>query len=452
MASETKILFVDTNAFIQVRDLKDIPWGDLFPRADAVDLMIADAVVRELDEHKTSTNERRRTRARLALQLIDKASLEPDFALVLKDSPVRVRLVISNNARVDWSAYPNFDPSNSDHQLVAETLSFGNGAAVFSHDTGPLIRARVAGVEAYKPAEDWLLPAEQTDDQRRIKQLERQAKETRPNIVIALEGVNETTSEIQVIRPVLRPLDSEIANQLATAYLAEHPRAELRYPPRDPFWSSVSNALEISSVRIDRYYNEYATFERAIRAYYTELHDHVRRMGAAAAISYRVINDSGVAADGLRIEFDLEGEGLLLADRNDVAEYVGLQRPEPPERPRARFDLLGSIPVQVSPPSRDPIAFYWVARPEARNHKQAALQCADFRPRRTYSDSILVATGPDLPKRLAMRLHVDATNLRDPVDVSATLVITEKAAEWSDQVVQAILPEEVRNSMMRFFS
>ena len=46
MPSNTKILFVDTNAFIQVKDLKDIPWRDLFPNVTAVDLMVADAVTR----------------------------------------------------------------------------------------------------------------------------------------------------------------------------------------------------------------------------------------------------------------------------------------------------------------------------------------------------------------------------------------------------------------------
>ncbi|MHC2432782.1 PIN domain-containing protein [Bradyrhizobium sp. USDA 4451] len=438
-----KILFVDTNAFIQVRDLKDIPWRDLFPGATSVDLMVADAVIRELDKHKTSTNERRRTRARLALQLIDKGSLEPDFALVLKDAPVCVRLVISNNARIDWSAYTRLDPANPDHQLVAEALSFGGGAAVFSHDSGPRIRARVEGIEAYRPADDWLLPAEQTDDQRRIKQLEREAKESRPNIIASFEGLNDETLEVEVIIPVLKPLDPEIASRLAREYLAEHPRAKLTYTPTDPYLPAP--IFGISSYDVDRYNREYTSFEEAIRTYYSDLHDHVRRMAAACAVQYHVKNDSGIAAEGLRLEFDLEGDGLLLADREDAAEYVGLQRPEAPERPTSVMNL--GPPVQAWPPSPDPVAFHWVARPEVRRNKQGVLQCADFRPRRVYLDSILVATGPDLPKRLNLRLHVGATNLRDPVNISATLVIAEKEVEWSDPVVQAILPEEVRNSM-----
>ena len=124
MAGETKILFTDTNGFLQVHDLKDIPWKNLFPGVKAVDVMVAPRVIEELDKHKTSTNQRRRNRARLALQLIEKASLEPGFALVLKEEPVRVRIVISTAPRFDWEAYPNFDPAKPDDQLVARGTLF----------------------------------------------------------------------------------------------------------------------------------------------------------------------------------------------------------------------------------------------------------------------------------------------------------------------------------------
>jgi PIN domain len=447
MASNTRILFVDTNAFIQVRDLKDIPWRDLFPGVIAVDLMVADAVIGELDKHKISTNERRRTRARLALQLIDRASLQPERALVLKNAPVRVRLVVSTSARIDWSAYTRLDPANPDHQLVAEALSFGSDAAVFSHDTVPRIRARAEGIEAYKPADDWLLPTEQTDEQRKIKQLEREAKEKRPSIVAGFDGFDDETIEIQIVRPVLQPLDPEIASHLASEYLVEHPRAKLGYPPKGDLYSAMSS-WDISSYDIDRYYDAYSSFEEAIRAYYSELHSHVRRMGAATEIGYHVKNDSGIAAQGLRIEFDLEGDGLLLADRDDAADYVGLGRPKAPKRPRSGSELMhDGIAMPAMPLARDPVAFYWIARPAKRGYKQCVLQCEDFRPRRDYLDSILVATGSDdLPKRLSLRLHIQASNC-DPVNVSATLVVAEKAVEWTDPVVQAILPAEIWNSM-----
>jgi hypothetical protein len=155
MAGETKILFTDTNGFLQVRDLKDIPWKDLFPSVKAVDVMVAPSVIDELDKHKNGTNQRRRDRARLALQVIERASREPDLALVIRDDPIRVRIVISSAPRFDWAKHPNLDSANPDDQLVAEALSFGNEAAVFSHDTGPRISseksARFANLRGQPP-------------------------------------------------------------------------------------------------------------------------------------------------------------------------------------------------------------------------------------------------------------------------------------------------------------
>jgi hypothetical protein len=99
MGDETKILFTDTNGFLQVRDLKDIAWKDLFPSVKAVDVMVAPSVIDELDKHKTGTNQRRRDRARFALKLIDQASRSPDLALVIRDKPICVRMVISTAPR-----------------------------------------------------------------------------------------------------------------------------------------------------------------------------------------------------------------------------------------------------------------------------------------------------------------------------------------------------------------
>ena len=108
MDGETKILFTDTNEFIQVRDLKDIPWRDIFPSVKTVDVMVAPSVIDELD-----------------------------LALVIRENPIRVRIVISTAPRLNWTEHPNLDPANPDDQLVGAALSVGSGAAVISHDTGP---------------------------------------------------------------------------------------------------------------------------------------------------------------------------------------------------------------------------------------------------------------------------------------------------------------------------
>jgi hypothetical protein len=410
-----KVLFPDTNVFIHVRDLKDILWTDLFPGVQAVDVMIAPRVIQELDEYKTSTNQRRRDRARLALRLIDEASHQPEFALVLKEKPVRVRIVISTAPRFDWDAYPNLDPARPDDHLIAEALSFGNGAEIFSHDSGPRIRARIAKVLGHKPLDEWLLPIEQTDDQRKITKLERdleRALNRFPQVDAGFHNINSISSEIHVIRPILRPLDPKVIDDLSSDYLRKHPRASLR-----PATRGLMLQLEgITEHEVDRYNSDYSDFKTKVRNYYANLHQYMTSIGAAAEIGYFVRNDSSIAALGLRIEFDLEGDGSLLADRDDaLPSRSSSELPRPPAQPRSISDYLRStlshIPVlRDSMQPRDPVLFYWYERPESPA-KHSALQCEEFRATREYSDSIFVLPFSTVPAMFDLRMHISAANL-----------------------------------------
>jgi hypothetical protein len=201
----------------------------------------------------------------------------------------------------------------------------------------------------------------------------------------------------------------------------------------------------ISNHQVEKYHADYSSFEAKVHDYYANLHELVRRTGAVAAIDYWVKNDSGVAAEGLRIEFDLEGGGSLVAVREDAAPYVGcsLRIPGPPKRPLSHLDYISAIPLgQLVEPPRDPVVFYWFKRPEIIS-THSARQCQEFRPTREFRDSILVLTPNDLPAPLGLRLHVEAANLPAPVNIAAKVTVAEQAVEWSDPVVQAILPDGV---------
>ncbi len=450
MGGKTKILFTDTNGFLQVRDLKDVPWKELFPGVKAVDVMVAPSVIDELDKHKTSNNQRRRDRARLALKLIEQASRAPDFALVLRDDPIRVRIVISIAPRFDWSKHPTLDSANPDDQLVAEALSFGNGAAVLSYDTGPLIRARVAKIEAYQPPPipKWLLPDEQTDDRREIAKLKRDlnhALSQRPNIIAGFKNFDEATSEIRIIVPIVRPLNSQQVDRLAGEYLAKHPRASVLSDNASIAWQ----VGRVSEPEAQRYHADYSSFQARVREYYERLHEHVQRIGAVAAIDYSVKNESGVLAEGLRIEFDLEGNGSLIAEREEAPVLLrGLFKiPTPPIEPGSILPTIAPVfhnrpTLQDHLKPIDPVAFRWFKRPKLGS-THSAHQCQEFRATREYRDTIFAVALDELPTELGLRLHIEAANLPSPVNIAAKVIIAEQAVEWSDPVVQSVLPDHI---------
>ena len=441
---EIKILYADTNMFLQVRDLKDIPWRDMFDGVRAVDVMVAPRVIEELDKHKSSTNQRRRDRARAALQLIDKASREADLSILVRDEPVRVRIVISAAPRFDWLSHSILDPAKPDDQLVAEALSFGNGAAVFSHDSGPRIRARIAGLESYEPPPEWMLPVEQTEEQRKVTSLERDLKRalsSSPTIIAGFDNYDETNSEVRVVVPVLQQLEPEQIERRSNEYLAKHPQKSLGSMSSNRFAYQLGG---ISEAQVERYEEEYSSFKAAVRAHYANLHKQVRSLGAAAAVSYFVENDSGVSAKGLRIEFDLDGNGSLLADRECgfPRNRKGLKMPEPPEIPSSMLDqmrIYSHLAVPDLPTPRDPVGFYWFDRPKI-GATHSALQCQDFRATRKFRDTMFVMPLDNLPATMNLRLHVSAENLPAPINILTKLSIVEQAVDWSDEAVQAILP------------
>lgn len=115
-------IFVDTNCFIHLRDLKDLPWGALFSDARWIDIVVAPIVIEELDRFKDDRNGRRRDRARSALNLIEAASTQSGFRLLLKETPIKISLRIANQPRVDWGNLPLLDSARSDDQLVASVI------------------------------------------------------------------------------------------------------------------------------------------------------------------------------------------------------------------------------------------------------------------------------------------------------------------------------------------
>ena len=103
-------IFVDTNAFIHLRDMKkDIPWRDCYDQARQVDLIVISSVIRQLEGIKTGVNDRKRNRARAALALIDEAMDVSDMAIVLREANPTVRLRVGRG--VEKGAMGRFSQS-----------------------------------------------------------------------------------------------------------------------------------------------------------------------------------------------------------------------------------------------------------------------------------------------------------------------------------------------------
>jgi hypothetical protein len=163
-------------------------------------------------------------------------------------------------------------------------------------------------------------------------------------------------------------------------------------------------------------------------------------------LSYFIRNDSGVAGEGLRIEFNIEGEAWLLPNRSDAKRQLGvIEAPRPPQAPQPTMssyfkDIAQDYRLLQAAGPRDSVAFYWAHRPGI-GEKHSALQCIDFRATRTFNDEIFILPTQESQTELQLKLHISAANMSAPVERSATVIVSYKRMEWSDPIVKDIFPE-----------
>jgi hypothetical protein len=174
--------------------------------------------------------------------------------------------------------------------------------------------------------------------------------------------------------------------------------------------------------------------------YFEELHERIARAHRVIQVEYTIKNSSSVTATNLLVEFQTVGEVVVLADRDDAAQWAGsTAHPKPPKRPKTGMEhqipsvtnLLRGIPrVQ----SRAPTDFYWQDRPEP-GQRTASLICSEFRATREWLASIWLYPMVQLPFEGAIGLRITSSNLPAPVGAQATFRLEVEDARWTDSDV-----------------
>jgi hypothetical protein len=435
---ECVTFFIDTNGFIQLRDLKDIPWRQLFPGVKIVRIVVARVVIEELDRHKTSTKDRARNRARAALKLISEASKAPGRVLVLKEKPARVTLEIAPRAKLDWDWLAALDPSKPDDRLVAEAITFGNDAAIFSHDSGPRLTADDIGLRSFEPLEDWHLPDEKSDLERKLAATERQlerALSTRPKLSIEIEG-RDKSGRLTVYQPIVPPLDSQAVDRLVKRYLAEYPR---RNPKGVNPIFAMGYGHELTVDQVSGYHGDYDDFEGRVRSFFQRLHEQLTYL-AVPIVPVRITNTGSVSAVNYHVTMEAAGDFTLVAEPNDIREMCPF--PKPPKVPRPRLALdpyIGPSFLSEMRKEEHPTEMLWIKRPKV-GARSGRYGCRDFQPDRI--DQLEVTLWPDEPLPVTGTVLI-TVGANDVPDITETVEVTieERTEGWDSPLVIESLPE-----------
>ena len=444
VTTSTLYFFVDTNLFIQCHPLQQLDWSR-WRGFEQVRLIVSSPVMHEIDRLKTRGG-RVGKRARAASAMF-REMLGQTHKLVHDQSP-RVVLSVEPQHTPTLDLTERLNYQERDHQLLGTVHAFGQSnptsdVRLLTHDTIPLYTAQGLDLTADQIPDDWLLPPETTETERKMAALQAEntlLKAAEPSFSIHCEDQSDTTVErYHASYTWYEPLTEAEVHSLMQRLKARFPLATdfgSREPAERPAPPTVANRLfstrqvftpatdeEIEKYRDEDYPRWLERCEETLRAHHRTLQAETPVLGFAF-----LAENSGTrpAADALvTIEarggfeirpppFDDTDEDREGEDKASGSLESGAL-PPPPVAPRGRwkntvggqpgdvlrtFSLIGrsmqdlsgianpdphiltrplAIPSFDPPDPRDPNAFHYKPRRPAEPQASFALECAQWR-------------------------------------------------------------------------
>lgn len=482
-------VFPDTNLFLQCKPLSEVDWTLLGQQGD-IELLVTRPVQTELDSLKSKGNSRQASKSRSAATLIAKLLDAPEQGLILKNNPT-VRLRMVRAMRQDPTATDDLNYDSRDDQLVGIALAFKkahSGAAVMllTYDNGPMFSARAVGLPFKRIPDEWLLPPELDDAERReiaLKAELERYKKSEPNFEVSLLNMNGQAFELTFT--IYSALAENEINSLLTRVFVRYPEAT-DFGPSEPWEEVVENgplAMAIygeekevftpaSSEQIEHYKRRYAEWKEVCRRYLIDIHRTLNQRLDWPTLTTRITNIGSRPADDALVE--LEAKGALYVERPRRRDDKGEDQlptetpkfPLPPTVPsgsRKRIkraslfpsygtsDVLASLSVgqrnydTVAPlrnfqTSRDPNNFYWKDGTQELPVRYLSLTCAQWRHAREPED---FTTGLRFPREAgshsgSLTVSVHAANLTNPTRKTFPIRVTVAETSPHAEIVKLI--------------
>jgi hypothetical protein len=431
MVSPDLTVYVDTNCFIQLRDLQDLPWKEIAPAARKIEIAIPRAVITELDRMKSDrSSDRRRNRSRKALVLIKDAIDSLDQAISLENNSIDLTLRICVCANLPWEEHPNLDRLSADDNLVLCALveKIEGNKVLLTADTGPYLSAKLAGLNALVPPESWRIPTDDNGEAEEITKLRRllaEAKATKPEIDIVFLHGTEVVNVFEFTSLRLPALPSGLQELLLNDLM--------------DFYHKVAHPD--------------SKFTKRVQKYFADLHHGVYGASNTNEINFQLRNSSSVTALKLLAEVRVPNRVWIFGDKDEIERLTsGLALPVPEHSvpaPVRDFDFPIMPPYRSNEKPRDPTAFHWQERPGFESNFASSI-CEEFRARQEFEDQYWITRASRDLIAGSIDVEISATNLAGPVRRQAGLRMMEKEATWTSDEVRRLVPEWLSNKLAKY--
>jgi hypothetical protein len=409
-----KRFFLDTNVFLQCRDLKDLPWKDVAEGHD-LRLFIPRTVQEEIDRQKGEGNSRRGKRARSASTLFRQIILSPELCVTLKEENPRVEVSFPETAATN-SPNDRLDLTRPDDRIIAEIISYKEKYPTemvyfLTHDTNPLLTCRRLGVPFQIVPDDWLLSPEPDPRDKKIKELE--AKLTKleklyPAIDISMKMYDcDPGQRVLLDINTFSPLREEEIEQLLSSISRRSPMvrsfdggALTRAAMFSPIYGSYKKP---TSEEIEKYQEvDYPQWLIDLRRFFESYHSTLSYLHGHHVVEFKLTNTGGAPAENLVIEFTAVGQLQFITPdtKKQFDEGLKMKPPSPPKPPEGkwvqvdygrgwlnqmnrRFDLQDEVLRRAINPQfrinqRDRHTFYWKEKKEGYA-QEWTFECEEFR-------------------------------------------------------------------------
>ena len=358
-----KYIFLDTNIFIHFQPFDQISWREIV--GDEYELIIAPVVLDELDKHKTNPNKKIAGRIKNILPKIEQEQTNIN-------SIVNACLPVPKD---DTFSKFNLSRNQQDHALLSTILEFGaqNGfenIIFISHDTGPRMRARQLSISVIELDEKYLLPEEDSQEEKELKKLRKENAELKNNLPKVELTFNDGKIFRQVeLSPLLQPEDDYCEKELK--YIKEeHTLFAVENTIENDVYTNTPILLESlvnNQKRINSLFGainqptieQKEEYNQKLEKFYTE-HEKIAREKYTwdKILSNTVLLDLDISNNGTAPANDID---IFLTFPNSVkillfGNFPKFEKPKPPYKPKYSGDIDMSgigINFMFNPPAKE---------------------------------------------------------------------------------------------------
>jgi len=466
-----KIIFIDTNVFIQCRDTEQLPWEELFGKEEHIILFIPRTVQEEIDRHKQEGNSRRAKRARKANSFIRKIILTEHTKIIIKNEKPLIEISFPPEVN-SYCNLPNFlDLSRPDDRIIAEILRYkkehpDHHVAILTHDTSPLLTAKRCGISYYIVPDSWLLPPEPDPRDKKILELENKIRELEKNypiIQVTSADVNGreankfsievfqynqlTESEVdEIIKNIVQknPMKTDFSHMLVEE--SRNQDNNLKINVLSGVLGYKKRYIPPTSEEIEIYKKvKYPQWLEKVKKYIVSLVNKFQKLSCTFLLSVKISNNGNVPAENVIVIFNALGDIYFnLPSRDENQDKDTDDFPRPPKAPEGRwivqrdsfFDSIerfnqlikphiktispfkSDLLIPNIPKQHDRNAFYWKDRKPTVPTKTWKFECDEFRHKiapEIFEVEINFVPSKNENSKCAIECLISATNLPQPI-------------------------------------